>query len=65
MAGLALGFGDGFADEKAFFETHLKPWAARFFADLETIEGRPLYAAIGRVGRLFMDIETEAFAFVG
>jgi TorA maturation chaperone TorD len=66
MAGLALGsFGDGYADEKAFFETHLKPWAARFFADLETIEGRPLYAAIGRVGRLFMDIETEAFAFAG
>ena len=66
MAGLALGsFGDGYADEKTFFETHLKPWAARFFADLETIEGRPLYATIGRVGRLFMDIETEAFAFAG
>jgi TorA maturation chaperone TorD len=64
MAGLALGtFGDGYADEKAFFETHLRAWIGRFLADLETIRGRPFYAAVGRLGRVFIDIETEAFAF--
>ncbi|MBN8943883.1 MAG: molecular chaperone TorD family protein [Rhizobiales bacterium] len=64
MAGLALGrFGDGYDGEKAFFETHVKPWAQRFFADLEMVQGKPFYRAVGAVGRQFMDIETEAFAF--
>lgn len=64
MANLALGeIGDGYASEKAFFEAHLKPWVRRFFADLETMETRPLYRAVGRVGSVFMDIECEAFSF--
>ncbi len=64
MAGLATRrFGDGFADEKAFFETHIKPWAARFFDDLCHVEGKPFYRAVGEVGRLFIAIETEAFSF--
>ena len=64
MANLARReIGDGYETEKAFFEAHLKPWARRFFADLETIEGRPFYSAVGAAGRLFMDIETEAFSF--
>ncbi|QCI67910.1 Cro/CI family transcriptional regulator [Phreatobacter stygius] len=64
MAGLALRrFGDGYDGEKAFFEAHVKPWAQRFFADLEMVRNKPFYSAVGAVGRLFMDIETEAFAF--
>jgi TorA maturation chaperone TorD len=64
MANLARGdIGDGYATEKAFFEAHLKPWAARFLADLETFQGRPLYSAVGALGRLFMEIESEAFSF--
>lgn len=66
MANLALGeIGEGYASEKAFFETHLKPWVRRFFADLETMETRPFYRAVGRVGSVFMDIECEAFSFAG
>ncbi|MEI8144601.1 MAG: Cro/CI family transcriptional regulator [Alphaproteobacteria bacterium] len=64
MAGLAMRkFGDGYATEKAFFETHVEPFAARFFADLEMTEGKPFYRAVGEVGRLFMEIESEAFDF--
>jgi TorA maturation chaperone TorD/DNA-binding transcriptional regulator YdaS (Cro superfamily) len=64
MANLALRkIGDGYRTEKAFFEAHLKPWAGRFLADLEMMQERPFYSAVGAVGRLFMEIENEAFSF--
>jgi TorA maturation chaperone TorD len=59
----AGGLPGGHAAEKAFFEAHLKPWAGRFFADLESMRTRPFYAAVGAVGRLFVTIEDEAFSF--
>jgi len=63
MAGLASGhFGAGRAEDRAFFETHLEPWAARFFADCEAAKAARFYRAAGAVGRLFMEIEAEAFA---
>jgi TorA maturation chaperone TorD len=63
MAGLASGhFGAGRAEDRAFFETHLKPWAARFFANCEAAKAARFYRAAGAVGRLFMEIEAEAFA---
>jgi TorA maturation chaperone TorD len=55
-------FGNDAAAERRFFERHLKPWAGRFFADLETAQSARFYRAVGRLGRAFMDIETEAFA---
>jgi TorA maturation chaperone TorD len=63
MAGLAsrrLGAEPG--ADRPFFERHLKPWAARFFADCETAKHGRFYKAAGAVGRLFMEIEAEAFA---
>ncbi|MDP2802835.1 MAG: Cro/CI family transcriptional regulator [Phreatobacter sp.] len=64
MANLAVReIGQGYETEKAFFEAHLKPWAGRFFADLESMTNRPFYAAVGAVGRLFVAIEDEAFSF--
>lgn len=61
MAGLIRGrFGD-VAEQKVFFEKHLKPWAARFFADLEAAAGAEFYRPVGTIGRLFMEIEAEAF----
>ena len=50
------------ADEKSFFEKHLRPWAERFFVDLEMAKDAHFYRAVGQVGRLFIAIETEAFA---
>ncbi len=51
--------GDG-VGEIAFFERHLQPWGARFFADLEIARASRLYRAVGRIGSLFLSIETEA-----
>ena len=64
MAGLASGeFGEGDeAVQRRFFERHLKPWAARFFADLEMARAAKFYRQVGAVGRMFMEIEAEAFA---
>ncbi|MBM3951531.1 MAG: molecular chaperone TorD family protein [Rhodospirillales bacterium] len=49
-------------DQRAFFQAHLEPWAARFFADLEKAQSARLYAPLGTIGKLFMAIEREGFA---
>ena len=62
MAGLARGdFEAEFSEQARFFERHLKPWAARMFADLEISSSAKFYRAVGRVGRIFMELESEAF----
>lgn len=48
--------------DQQIFEKHLVPWIGRFFADLERAETAELYRRIGTVGRVFVEIETEAFA---
>ena len=63
MAGLAGGrFVASEGSERRIFERHLAPWAGRLFADLEATPSAEFYRHVGRIGRLFMDIETEAFA---
>ena len=65
MAGLISGeFGDPapLADQKAFFEAHISNWASHFFADLEGAKSSVLYAAVGTIGRSFMEIEATAFS---
>jgi TorA maturation chaperone TorD len=62
MAGLARGdFEADFTEQARFFERHLKPWASRMFADLEMSRSAHFYRAVGRVGRVFMELESEAF----
>jgi len=62
MSGLARGeFEADFSEQVRFFERHLKPWAARMFADLEMSQSAKFYRAVGRVGRIFMELESEAF----
>lgn len=62
MAGLADGtFPGGEAEQRAFFERHLKPWVARLFLDLELSKTAAFYRAVARLGVVFIDIETEAF----
>jgi len=62
MAGLARrDFEADFTEQARFFERHLKPWASRMFADLETSRSASFYRAVGRVGRVFMELESEAF----
>jgi TorA maturation chaperone TorD len=63
MAGLAGGSLAAAPDaQERFFQKHLAPWIGRFFADLEQAQGSNFYRRVGTVGRLFVEIETEAFA---
>ena len=65
MAGLITGeFGDPapLAGQKTFFEAHISSWASHFFADLEGAKSSVLYAALGTIGRSFMEIEVTAFS---
>ncbi len=69
MAGLArgeLGPGDASASERldlqrAFFDAHIKPWAMRMFADVETSKRAEFYRAAALYGRVFIELESEAF----
>jgi TorA maturation chaperone TorD len=64
MAGLIGGDFGAPADlavQKQFFNTHLAPWAPRFFADVEKAESARLYRPVGKIGRLLCSIEAEAF----
>jgi TorA maturation chaperone TorD len=63
MSGLARGdFEADFSEQVRFFDRHLKPWAGRMFADLEISQAAHFYRAVGRAGRVFMELESEAFA---
>jgi TorA maturation chaperone TorD len=63
MAGLTAGRFETEPDaDRRFFDRHLKPWAPRFFADLETAKFARFYKPVGAIGRIFMEIESEAFA---
>lgn len=53
------------AKQKTFFNKHVAPWAALFFADLEAAKNSVFYAPVGTVGRLFMEIEQEGFRLSG
>ena len=48
--------------DRELFEQHLAPWIGRFFVDLEQAEAADFYRGVGRLGRVFVDIETDAFA---
>ncbi len=50
------------AQQERFFNTHLAPWADKFFADLEAAQNAALLRPLGRIGRLFFAIETQGFA---
>ncbi len=51
--------------ERTIFEKHMAPWIGRFFADLENAESADFYRRVGAVGRIFVDIEAEAFDLPG
>lgn len=67
MAGLILGVGEEPApldEQKAFYISHIATWAKHFFTDLEAARSSVFYAAVGKVGAVFMDIEEAAFGMV-
>ena len=61
FAGLVAGaFAAGPEEAAPFFTRHIRPWAARMFADLEKAEAAGFYRAVGRLGRLAVEIEAAA-----
>jgi TorA maturation chaperone TorD len=63
MSGLAGGTLVGpQGAERRLFEKHMAPWIGRFFADLERADAANFYRHVGTLGRVFVEIETEAFA---
>ncbi len=63
MAGLIDGPFAATPDvQRRMFETHLAPWMGRFFADLEAAQRADFYRHVARVGRLFIEIESQGFA---
>jgi TorA maturation chaperone TorD len=62
MSGLACGrFAAPPAAQRDLFKRHLAPWIFRLFVDMENLEDAPFYRAVGNLGRVFMEIEAEAF----
>jgi TorA maturation chaperone TorD len=47
--------------QRRFFTRHMAPWIGRFFAELETAEAARFYAPVGHLGRVFFEVEREAF----
>ncbi len=63
MAGVTGGrFPASEGTDRKLFEKHLAPWIGRFFADLERAEHADFYRRVGALGRLFVQVEMEAFA---
>ena len=63
MAGFAGGrFSASPEAEREFFEHHVAPWMGRFFTDLEQAQAADFYRAAGTLGRVFIQVETGAFA---
>jgi TorA maturation chaperone TorD len=48
--------------DREFFENHLAPWIRRFFVDLERARSADFYVRVGSLGRVFVEVEAEAFA---
>lgn len=64
MAGIIVGRFSApapLADQRLFWSRHIGPWAGHFYSDLEGAEASVLYASVGSAGRVFMEIEREAF----
>ncbi|MDP3407073.1 Cro/CI family transcriptional regulator [Bosea sp. (in: a-proteobacteria)] len=47
-------------DADRFYARHIEAWGERFFADLEVAKAAKFYKAVGRLGSLFLSIETQA-----
>ena len=47
--------------DRLIFDKHMAPWITRFFTDLESAQAADFYRRLGSLGRIFMDIEAEAF----
>jgi TorA maturation chaperone TorD len=67
MSGLACGRLDAEPNaQREIFQKHIAPWMSRLFADIErAAAATKFYRQVGMLGRVFLDIEQQAFALAG
>jgi TorA maturation chaperone TorD len=67
MAGLASGrLPCGAEAQREIFQKHMLPWMGRLFADIETsTAATKFYPHVGALGRVFLEIEQQAFTLAG
>jgi TorA maturation chaperone TorD len=47
--------------DRIVFDKHMAPWIGRFFNDLENAAAADFYKRVGALGRVYVNIEAEAF----
>ncbi|WP_370261307.1 molecular chaperone [Limnobacter sp.] len=52
-----------FSEQRAFFHAHLASWYDDFAADIEAAANTDFYKTVGRLARVFFDVETQSFDF--
>lgn len=52
-----------FAEQRAFFQTHIASWYGRLADDIEAAANTNFYKTVGRLTRVFFDVETQSFDF--
>jgi len=63
--GMRLLIEQGAADEGAFFNRHLAPWAMKFARDLQQAPSASFYRAVGHLAEQFLDFERQYLAMPG
>ena len=62
MSGLASRRLPALAEsDRMIFDKHMVPWIGRFFSDLENASAADFYKRVGALGRVYVNIEAEAF----
>jgi len=62
VAGALNGEPAAFAELATRHRSRVERICQRFFSDLERAESAAFYSCVGTLGRIFMEIETEAFS---
>ena len=68
MAGLIRGsFGRFYSvpEQAKFYRKHIEPWAGLLMRDIESAKTAVFFAPVGTMGRIFLEIESEAFSMDG
>lgn len=52
-----------FAEQRAFFHAHIAPWYGELADAIEANTNADFYKVVGRVMRVFLDVETQSFDF--
>ena len=65
MVGMIRGdFGRAFtlAEQAQFYRKHIETWAGMLMSDIEVAKTAVFFAPVGTIGKLFIEIESQAFS---